>query len=83
MPAQTTDDRAIERAVTVQMIGRVMPATTAELYETVRALSATPSTIEAAVARLIESGVLRRDGDGAVSASDVLRRLDDLGLIGV
>jgi hypothetical protein len=52
----------------------------AELYAAIRE-GVTPTAIDAAVAKLTESGVIRQDVGGALHTTRALRHLDTLGLI--
>jgi hypothetical protein len=74
------DPTVAERAVVVQLLDRKRAAMPAELYAAIRK-GVTPTTIDAAVAKLTESGVIRRDARGALHSTAALRQLDRLGLI--
>jgi hypothetical protein len=52
----------------------------AELYAAIRE-GVTPTAIDAAVAKLTKSGVIREDEGGALHTTKALRHLDTLGLI--
>jgi hypothetical protein len=74
------DPTVAERAVVVQLLDRKRAAMPAELYAAIRE-GVTPTAIDAAVAKLTESGVIRQDGRGALHTTRALRHLDTLGLI--
>jgi hypothetical protein len=74
------DPTVAERAVVIQLLDRKRAAMPAELYAAIRE-GLTPSEIDAAVARLAESGVIRQDEYGALRTTSALRHLDTLGLI--
>ena len=78
MPGNPTD--AIERAVTVQFVGRAEPIAPTELHAAARA---TPTMIDEAVDVLLDAGVLLRAAHGQLRASKALAKLDALKLIGV
>jgi hypothetical protein len=78
MPRNPTD--AIERAVTVQFVGRAEPIAPAELYA---AVPETPTAIDAAVDALVNARVLLRAAHGQLQASKTLAKLDALKLIDV
>jgi hypothetical protein len=74
------DPTVAERAVVVQLLDRKRAAMPAELYAAIRE-GLTPSEIDAAVARLAESGIIRQDEYGALRTTAAVRHLDTLGLI--
>jgi hypothetical protein len=74
------DPTVADRAVVVQLLDRKRAAMPAELYAAIRE-GVTPTAIDAAVARLTESGVIRRGEGGALHTTAALRHLDMLGLI--
>ena len=78
MPGQDTD--GTETAVIMDVLGRDRGVSLIELHARVEAREA---EIDAAVSRLSEAGVIRRDADGSLHGSAALRCLDRLGLIGV
>jgi len=82
MPPQDTDSASAETAVVLAFLARTVRLSLAELYAIVREPGATPSIIDTAVTRLLETGVIQRDDDG-LHASAALEHLDALGLIGV
>jgi hypothetical protein len=74
------DPTVAERAVVVQLLDRKRAAMPAELYAAIRE-GVTPTAIDAAIAKLTKSGVIREDEGGALHTTRALRHLDTLGLI--
>lgn len=74
------DPTVAERAVVVQLLDRKRAAMPAELYAAIRD-GVTPTDIDQAVLKLIGTGIIAWDTDGALHATAALDHLDALGMI--
>jgi hypothetical protein len=79
MPTDPTDT---ERAVVVQLLDRARPIPSGDLYRAIRDCP-TPADIDAAVLRLLDAGVVRREDGGLLHTTSAVECLDRLRLIAI